>query len=106
MGSSRAARRALRPEPPPIAPMTAEERLARDRKRRAISRVRSDADFLILALRLGDAHPFMTGCKLAGVPATTTEVRKWRSGGGAALAAAWRRWPLSKSLPRLREVHP
>lgn len=57
--------------------------------------------YLINALRVGESHPFIAACRLAGVEPSAREVARWRRGAGKALDAAWRRWPRSKTLPQL-----
>jgi hypothetical protein len=60
------------------------------------------ADYLANARRIGDGHPFIRACELAGVEPSVRQVALWRAGRGAVLAAAWARCPRSKNLPRLR----
>jgi hypothetical protein len=64
----------------------------------------SNADWLANARRAGDSHPFLIGCRLAGIEPTAGEAHRWRKGRGRALEAAWARWPRSKSLPKLRSA--
>lgn len=64
----------------------------------------TNREYLDNALRVGEAHPFLIACRLAGMEPTTREAARWRKGQGRALAAAWQRWPKSKNLPRLREA--
>jgi hypothetical protein len=59
--------------------------------------------YLARALEIGDAHPFVVGCRLAGIEPGIREIARWRDGRGVALQAAWKRWPKSKSLPRLAD---
>jgi hypothetical protein len=93
----------IRPVFDPPSPLTAQERRAMMRKRKRSARERSDNDFLAIAQRT-PGHPFLAGCEAAGISPTVAEVGKWRHGKGRALAAAWKRWPRSKTLPRLLSV--
>jgi hypothetical protein len=60
-------------------------------------------DALNRALEIGEAHPFIRACMDAQIAPGVRELARWREGRGAALHAAWERWPRSKNLPRLAE---
>lgn len=63
----------------------------------------SNAEFLARAVE-NAGHPFARGCEFAGIDPGIREAARWRRGTGAALRAAWKRWPKSKNLPKLRET--
>jgi hypothetical protein len=50
-------------------------------------------------LRNAAASLFIRGCGFAGIAPGLREAARWNRGEGMALAAAWARWPRSKSLP-------
>jgi hypothetical protein len=70
----------------------------------AARRERSNAEYLARSLaveqRQPGCHPFIASCRRAGIIPGLREVARWRRGEGAALEAAWERWPRGKFLPR------
>ncbi len=59
------------------------------------------ADWLARQLANPAASQFVRACAWADVAPGIREAARWRRGEGAALLAAWRRWPRSRTLPRL-----
>lgn len=59
------------------------------------------ADWLARQLANPAASQFVRACAWVGIAPGIREASRWRRGEGAALLAAWRRWPRSKTLPRL-----
>lgn len=66
----------------------------------------TNEEYLRRALQVGETHPFIVSCKLAGVEPSVRQVGYWRSGRGRPLEAAWKRWPRSKNLPHLSGARP
>lgn len=73
-----------------------------DNSDKARNNEKTNSEFLSNARRVGESHPFLAACALVPMEPSVREVGRWRKGQGRALKAAWKKWPNSKNLPKLR----